>query len=464
MKRLVVVGGGISGTAAAFTARRLAETRGLPLEVRLLEKESEIGGKARSLREEEWLFEAGPVGYLNTEPVVDDLVREAGLESGLLFASEAQKHRFVYARGRVREVEASPIGFATSGLLSVPGLLRAAREPFVPRKSDSSDESVWGFAERRLGREFAARLIHPMVLGIFAGDAKRLSLEAAFPLMASLERDYGSLVRAQIARARARRKGLLPPRRSDLCSFAEGIQTLPRALAASRGLSVATGVTVEAVVRSEGGYRVALAGSSQALDADALVLACEGFGNAKILRGLAPEVSRRLESIPYPPVCVVALGYGPEARDRVPRGFGVLLPRDAGYRALGATWDGYLFDERNASGHLLIRVLFGGTFDPELGAADSEALVATAKREMAALLGLPSEPLFARAKLWERAIPQYELGHLENARKIENEIDELPGLFLAGNAVHGTAFGKSAATGARCGERAVTTLLHARNG
>lgn len=459
MKRLVVIGGGISGTAAASTARERARARGLELDVVLLEKDAEIGGKARSLREEDWLFETGPIGYLNTEPVVDELVRAAGLESDLVSAGDAQSHRFVYSRGRVREVKANPLGFLSSGLVSLPGLLRAAREPWIPGKKDGADESVWSFAARRLGPEFADRLIHPMVLGVFAGDAKRLSLPAAFPLMAELERDHGSLVRAQIARARARKRGELPPRRSTLFSFPEGIQSLPRALAARGGFEVRTGMAVETISQSvSGGFRIAIGDAGESLSADAVIVAAEGYRTAALLTGLVPMVASRLREIPYPPVYVVALGYGPESRRRIPRGFGVLLPRDAGYRALGVTWDGYLFPRRNGEGDLLVRVLFGGSFDPEVARVEPDEIVAIAKREMTSLFALTEQPRFARAKLWDRAIPQYELGHGERVHRIEEELVAFPGLYLAGNALYGTAFGKAAARGVFCAEKAVERL------
>lgn len=458
-KRLVVIGGGISGTAAAATARKRARSHGLDLDVVLLERDAEIGGRARSLREGEWLFETGPIGYLNSEPVVDDLVRDAGLESELVAAGDAQSHRFVHSRGRVREVKATPLGFLTSGLVSVPGLLRAAREPWVPKRSDPADESVWEFAARRVGREFADRLIHPMVLGVFAGDAKRLSLPSAFPIMAELERDHGSLLRAQIARARARKRGELPPRRSTLCSFPEGIQSLPRALAARGGFDVRTATAVDAVSRAaSGGFTIAVAGAGESLSADAVVLAAEGYRSAALLSELTPNVSRLLREIPYPPVYVVALGYGPASRKRIPRGFGVLLPRNAGYRALGVTWDGYLFPRRNGEGDLLVRVLFGGSFDPDVERVEPDEMVAIAKREMGSLFALTEEPLFARARLWDRAIPQYEIGHGERLRRIEEELRAFPDLYLAGSALYGTAFGKAAARGVLCGERAVERL------
>jgi oxygen-dependent protoporphyrinogen oxidase len=459
VKRLVVVGGGISGTAAAFTAIQTARARGFELGVVLLERESEIGGKAESLREGEWLFETGPIGYLNSEPIVDELARDAGLESELVQAGAAQSRRFVFSRGRVREVKAHPIGFLTSGLVSFRGLARAAREPWVPGKTDDSDESVWNFAARRLGSEFADRLIHPMVLGVFAGDAKRLSLPAAFPIMAELERDHGSLVRAQIARARARRRGVLPPRRSTLCSFREGIQSLPRALARRGGFETRVRAEVKEVGRGgDGRWAIAIEGDGEALAADAVILASEGYRTAEILSGNVPLVARALSEIPHPPVSVVALGYGPEARRRIPEGFGVLLPRDVGFRALGATWDGYLFPGRNDERHLLVRVLFGGSFDSEIDRVEEGAIVETAKREMAKLLGLDAPPVFTRARLWPRAIPQYELGHNERLARIEKEMERLPGLYLAGNALYGTAFGKAAARGVFCGKSAVEFL------
>jgi oxygen-dependent protoporphyrinogen oxidase len=208
----------------------------------------------------------------------------------------------------------------------------------------------------------------------------------------------------------------------------------------------------------DGRWAVAIGGDGEALTADAVILASEGYRTAEILSRSATTIARSLSEIPHPAVYVVALGYGPEARRRVPEGFGVLLPRDAGYRALGATWDSYLFPGRSEEPQLLIRVLFGGSFDPEIDRVDEGAIVETAKREMAKLLGLDAPPVFTRARLWPRAIPQYELGHNERLARIEKELEAFPGLYLAGNALYGTAFGKAAARGVCCGRKAVEFL------
>ena len=466
MKRVVVIGGGISGTAAAWTASRKAHELGDGVDVVLLERETEIGGKALSVSEDEWMFETGPLGYLNNEPVVDELVDDVGLRGEALEAGAAQSRRFVYLDGRVRELRSHPLGFLTSGVLSPRALLRAAREPWVPKKTNGGeatedDESVWDFAARRLGRDFADRLIHPMSLGIFAGDSKRLSLSASFPLIAELEREHGSLVRAQIARARRRRRGELPPRRSTLCSFRGGMQSLPRALAARGEFATRTSTAVATLSRERGrGWRVVAEGG-ETIPADALILACEGWQAASILEDVAPELARPLREVSYPPVYVVALGYGPEARAAIPEGFGLLIPRDAGYRSLGVTCDGYLFP-RGSESRLLVRVLLGGTFDPDIATLDPEEVMALAENDVAKLYGLSVAPLYRRARLWSKAIPQYELGHGVKVVKIEAELTRTPGLYLAGNALYGPSFGKAAARGAACGREAIAFLATSR--
>lgn len=455
--RLVVVGGGISGTAAAWTAAKEAAKRGLDVETLLLEKETVLGGKASAIREDGWLFETGPLGYLNNEPIMDELVRGAGLEAELVPASDAASRRFVFLDGRLKEVAIHPLRFLTSGLLSPKALLRAAWEPFVRAKRDGLDESVWDFAARRLGTDVADRFIHPMVLGIFAGDAKKLSLPSAFPIMAELERDHGSLIRAQFARSRARRRGTLPPRRSTLFSFRDGLETLPRRLSERGSFETRTGCGVQTIKRREEGFDVVLDGGSS-IFADSVIVASEGFSAASMLADAVPDVSRVLAKLSYPPVYVVALGYGAEAKTHIPRGFGALIPRGAGFRSLGVTWDGHLFPGRNAEDGLLVRVLLGGTFDPDIANLDEDAAAAIAESEMRRLFALSTAPHFLRARLWRQAIPQYELGHGAGAKLVDETLARTPGLFLAGNALHGTAFGKAAARGVACGERAVDWL------
>lgn len=453
-KRLVVIGGGISGLAAAWAAHGAAE-------VVVLEREAQPGGKALSLAERGFLVEAGPTGYLDNEPELDRLVAAAGLSK--VAADRAAARRFIVRGGRMREVKAHPLKFATSGILGPLGLLRIPLEVLVPGKRGDADESVWDFARRRIGRQGADRLIAPMMLGVFAGDAKKLSLPAALPRMAEIERAHGSLFRGLIALRRAGKKSAGPAGPSGvLTSFAGGLQELPRALAAGGGFEVRCDAPVLGVVpRDGGGYLVEVGGPRPlGLDADAVVFAGEPWAMADVVRAEMPGLARPLDAIACPPVAVVALGFGPAARAHVPKGFGVLIPRGEGYRILGCLWDTFLFPGRSPGDDVLVRAMLGGAVDPAAGALGEEDLVHIVREDLRRLMGLELEPHFRKVVVWPRAIPQYELGHRERVAAVEAALASKPGLFMAGNALHGIAFGKAAVAGLRAGEAAARFLAN----
>jgi oxygen-dependent protoporphyrinogen oxidase len=455
--RIVVVGGGINGLAAAWSAH---EASGGRAEVWLLEAGTQVGGKARTRREDGWLVEEGPTGFLSGEPVLDELVARAGLEP--LPADSGAARRYVVRGGRPREIVPTPPGFARSGLLSPLGLLRLAREPWVPR-GGGEEESVLDFAVRRLGPQAAERLIAPMVLGVFAGDAARISLAAGFPRMAELEREHGSLFRAMfaLARQRGRESGGPAGPRGHLTSFADGMQSLPLALAERAPFPVRTGAAVEALSHdpARGVWRFRVAGASGEHEADEVVLSCDARASARLLRPLAPQVADELDAIPIPPLAVVGLGYdSPRSVAAFPHGFGVLVPRGEGYRSLGVLFDDQLFPGRAPEGRRLVRVMLGGAVDPEAARLPEEELVRTAAGDCARLFGLPDAPSSYELVRWEESIPQYELGHLARVRRIDDAMARLaehrPGLSLAGCHARGVAFGKTAAEGWRVGELA----------
>jgi oxygen-dependent protoporphyrinogen oxidase len=530
VKRLVVVGGGISGLAAAHAAAHRLAASGAraelgPIEIVLLEREERVGGKARTAVEDGFTVEWGPTGFLAPDAAIARLVHVAGLDRDVLPADAAAARRFIVRGGRLREVSAHPLRFARAGILGPVGLLRLLCEPLVPgRRSDqgagttAGDESVWDFARRRIGRQAADRLIAPMVLGVYAGDAKRISLPAAFPRLAALEAEHGSLVRGMLARRRASRRGGSGGSATDggksiggaphpsvedesasrghsragagddgrdsgdptaapagpagsgpagpaghLTSFWSGMETLPAALAAaapSRAIEIRCGARVRRLERGPGGeLRIDLASdASETLVASAVVLACEAWVAADLLDALAPALARELRGIAYPPVAVVALGYAGEDARRVPRGFGALIPRGEGYRALGVLWDSSIYPGRSPPDTALVRLMIGGAVDPEGGTADDATLVGWARADLRRLHGIEAPPVFVHVKRWERAIPQYELGHRERVRAVAAELERQPGLFLAGNALHGIAFGKAAEAGIAAGEAAAEHL------
>jgi len=465
-KRLVVVGGGINGLAAAWRAWETAsEAR---VEVVLLEAAAEVGGKAKTRRADGWIFEEGPTGFLGAEGPIEKLVQRSGLTA--LRADAAAARRFVVRGGKAREIRMAPPQFAMSGILSLGGLLRIAKEPWIPAKQDDADESVWDFAARRLGPQAADRLVAPMVLGVYAGDAKRLSLPAAFPRMAELEREYGGLFKAFFALAQVKSEGA--PKGGPggpggpLLSFADGLQSLPIALAERAPFEVRRGAPLRGLARDaeRGRWMLSVEGADEALAADAVVLSCDVPASANLLDPLAPAAAAELSAISMPGLAVVGLGFSdPVATRRLPVGFGTLIPRGEGYRSLGVLFDTHLFPGRSPEGKLLARLMIGGATDPEAVSLSDGELLGIAIDDLKRLYGLKAAPESYEIARWPAAIPQYELGHLERVSRIERALNQLrahaPGLHLAGCHAKGVAFAKSAAEGWRVGEVAANELM-----
>ncbi len=464
MRRIVVVGGGISGLAAAHAAHDelvAAGARG-SVAVLVLEREPFVGGKAVATRDGDWLVEGGPSAYLDGEPALDRLVAIAGIEP--LRANRDAARRYVVRAGRPRELVPHPLGLVRNGILSPLGVARLACERFLRPRRDGAEESVRSFVRRRCGAEVAARLVGPFVSGVVAGDPARISLDAAFPRLRAMEREHGSLSKALAARRRAQHAGGPVVPAGGLTSFRDGLSALPRALARSERIAVRTGVAVHGVAGYPHNAQYALSlDGGESLRADALIVATEAWSATAVLRTIAPEAALELDAVRGPPVVVVGLGYGREAEARCPRGFGALVPRGEGLRLLGMTWESRIFASRAPDGGLLVRAMFGGATDPDVVGVGADALIATAEREVSVVLGLASPPVYRTIRIWPRAIPQPELGHLARAARVAAALDRASGsiapLFLAGNAFGGVSFSAAAATGSRAGLAAARALL-----
>jgi oxygen-dependent protoporphyrinogen oxidase len=455
-ERLVVIGAGIAGLGAAHAARRPGR------EILVVDAAPDVGGKARTVRDGDWLVEAGPTGFLDKEPLLDELVTAAGLTK--LPADELAARRFLYLNGRLRELKANPVALVTGGILTVGGFARLACEPFVrQRKASEPEESVYDFARRRLGSQAADRLIAPMVLGVFAGDARRLSLPAAFPRMAELESEYGSLVKALIKlKSKGGASGGPSGPSGKLTSFADGLQSLPRALAERGEFEVRTGSQVNDLHPADDGWRMRVDGEE--LAAATVVVAAPTRATAALVRPFAADVADPLEVEESPPVAVVALGYGPSMLATAPRGFGCLVPRTEGIRTLGLLWDTHLFPGRSPDGHLLVRAMLGGSTDAGLDELDDDALIATARADAARILGSDDAPVFSQLTRWSNAIPQMELGHAARQATMTAALDALrarhPGLHLVDEHRTGVSFGLSAAAGVTTGRKLEPRSAH----
>jgi oxygen-dependent protoporphyrinogen oxidase len=433
---VVVVGGGVSGLAIAW---ELLTRPGLLPEgvgVLLLDASPRTGGNIRTERRDGYVCESGPTGFLDDAPKTLDACHRLGLSPRLTRASDAAKRRFVVRGGKLRELPSGPFSFLVSNVLTLRGRLRVLGEPFVPARRSADDESVFAFAERRIGREAALVLVDALVTGIWAGSADSLSLRSALPKLAALEREHGGLVRGMIAK-RGGTGGAAAPR-GRLTSFRDGLDELPAALAAALGTRLRLSSRVTAIERlGQRGFRVSIDGAPS-LDAPAVVLACPSWHAAPLLSGLDAELSSQLAGIPTVPVVVVHLGFPDGDASRLP-GFGFLVPRGESESVLGVLLPSNIFPHRAPEGHALATVMLGGTRDPSAVDATDQTLIDRAASALATFASVRATPRFTRVIRHARAIPQYVLGHADRLSAIDLRLRQLPGLCLAGNSYRGIA-------------------------
>ena len=427
MKHLVIVGGGLAGLSTAFFLRQARPE----LKVTVFEKEPAAGGKVRSHLRGGYTVDWAANGFLPNAPDTLELARALGLE--LREADEVAKHRLLYKNGALQKLPTSPPAFLTSPLLLPSEKLRAAAEPVLGR-AHNGEESVYDFIARHFGRGVADVFAGPFVLGITSGDAKKLSLDALFPRFRALERQHGSLVRGLIAQQRAARKNPDPDKPKRLTSFPGGSGALVRALQERFTGRLETGVTVQQLKPAEGALEITV--SSERLAADAVVLATPSFVSAEFVQPFAPDAAAALRSIPYADVQVFGLGYHridvPSALDS----FGFLVPRGEGVRVLGVLYSSSIFPGQAPDGRVLLRVIAGGTVDPEFAGLSPDEALGAVRRDLRVTMGIVAEPEFVEHVPWPRGIPQYELGHLERVKRAKDALAEYP-VFLTGNAYYG---------------------------
>jgi oxygen-dependent protoporphyrinogen oxidase len=456
--RVAIVGGGIAGLTAAYRIQKLAAERDADVEVHVYEAGGTVGGKIRSRRDDEWLCESGPNGFLDNEPATLRLVDDLGLRDQLLRSSDAARRRFLVRKGQLVEMHMHPIRFLKSPLLSRRAKLRMAMEYFKPARRDGGDESVGDFGRRRLGREFTEVMLDSMVSGIYAGDVDRLSVAAAFPRIVELEQTYGGLFKGMLARQKERRKRLREAKRRGktqtdkagdrpvqagpsgvLHSFTEGMQAPIDALAEALGPQVLHTRSRIAGLRRGRRFELETA-AGERIEADAVIVALPSLHASGLLEELSPEAASALGGVELAGVHVVCLGFPEEQIAADTAAFGVLIPRREKIRTLGSIFSSATFSGRAPEGQVLLTNMIGGRHDPQASDLDDDALVAQVLADLRPVLGLHGEPSYLRVYRWARGIPQYELGHLERVARAERAVAGLPGLHLAGNSVVGVSF------------------------
>ena len=444
MKRILVIGGGIAGLSAAYYASKIPDAR-----VTLLESSERWGGKITTDRVafEGGLFiiEGGPDTFLATKPWGVALCKELGLGDRLHGTNPHKKNTYVLNQNRLLPL---PDGLAMmiptniqailkSRLVSWFSKARMGLDFVLPAKAVNGDESLGKFVSRRLGREAYENLIEPLMSGIYAGDGDQLSLASTFPYLRDLERKYGSLARGALKmRAQSNGKAVQGSRSAFLTpttGLAEIVEKLVERLT-SNHVDLRLDTKALRITNNQFHYQVELE-TGETLESDSVILATPAFVSGTLLASLDPTLASDLQSIPYVSTATVSLAYrlGDVPRDL--DGYGYVIPRRAGRRALACTWTSTKFPHRAPEGYALLRV-FVGRAGQDIPWNERD-LLALAKEELRLTLGITADPLLQRVFMWDKAMPQYNLGHPEILKRIDTALEKHPGLALAGNGYRG---------------------------
>lgn len=428
--RIIIIGGGISGLTMAWWLKKKG------YRVTVYEKSESVGGTMKSIVKEGWLVETGPNSALETTPLFKTLFADLGIENTLMYANSAGNNRYIVRNGKLHSLPMSPGKFLRTKLWSLKGKLRLLQEPLIGRAG--KEETLAEFVERRLGKEFLDYAINPFVAGVFAGAPEKLSVQASFPKLYALEKNYGGLVKGMIMGSRERKKrGEVAKDRAQMFSFKKGMQELPKALERELGDAVVVSADVESITADRPGnkfsVRVSRNGESRIEEADAVVLAVPSESASRFIAPFDASLSDTLRAIYYPPVVELFLGYRSSDVRIALDGFGFLIPEKEKRKILGAIWTSTLFEGRAPEGCSAFTVFVGGSRQPEMTLHSDAELLDIVQGELASLMNITGVPLFTHIVRWNKAIPQYHLGHLAIVGRIEQFEKSQPGFFISGN-------------------------------
>ena len=459
-RQVVVIGGGITGLAAAH---RLVELDS-ELRVVLLEANERLGGSLYTVSRDGFLIEYGADSFITNVPWAHDLCRRLGYEDQLLETNPTHRGAYVVRSGRLERL---PEGFqmmaprrwwpiVTTRVLSPRGKLRLAWERFVPARHDDCEESLAQFATRRLGREAFVRLVEPLVGGIYTGDADKLGAESTLPQFVQMERQAGSLTKA-LSRQRGADTTSSGARYSLFVAPRHGMRDLVQVISEKlpEGTIRLNSQVTNVRIRKDGRWDVTLAKSTTSLRCEGIIITTPAFQTSTILADSFPELHVELSKFEYASSVVVALGCKRDEITHPLDAFGMVIPKTENRHILAASFASVKFAHRAPKNHVLIRVFLGGALRPELANWDEKDLLQLAIDELRELIGFHGQPVLCDVQRWHRSMPQYHLGHMKRVACVESLATAQPRLELAGNTFHGVGVPHCVHSGEQAADRLV---------
>lgn len=470
-KRIIIIGGGITGLSAAYRLFELGSEQNLALDVTLIEARDRLGGVIHTIKQDGFLIDSGPDNFITAKPWALALTRRLGLESELLTTNASYRRAMVVRRGKLLPI---PEGFLlmaptrfvpmiATPLFSLPGKLRMAMDIFIPARKTNNDESLASFVTRRFGREALDRAVQPLISGIYTADPANLSLRATMPRFLDLESKYGSVIKGMRMEGKRQKAKGSGARYGMFVTFRHGLQTLIHSLkdrlnhVCFRLNTHVVRVEKRATDSAASSWRVELKDGTS-IEADGVIITGPSKHAARLLTGVDEKLAEQLSTVQYASSAVIHLAYRREQVAHPMDAFGCVVPITERRNIIAASFSSVKYEGRAPAGHVLLRAFMGGALYPEMLQRNDEELIAAARRDLDDLLGITTPPLFALVHRWPDSMAQYHVGHLDRVAAIRKQLSRHKGLELGGNGFEGVGVPDCVCAGERAAEELLAGL------
>lgn len=444
-QKVVIVGGGITGLAAAYYLQKHAREHQLPLEVKLIEASHRLGGKIQTYVKDGYVIERGPDSFLERKQSAARLAKEVGLGDKLV--NNGTGKSYVLVKGRLHSMPGGSImgipteiaPFITTGLFSWPGKFRAAADFFMPKSPAGKDQTLGEFFRRRLGDEVVENLIEPLLSGIYAGDIDNLSLMSTFPQFYQVEQKYGSLILGMKKATPPKKpaRGETDKKKGMFLSFSTGLQSFVDAIESKLEVgSVLKGTRVDSIIKDEDAYAINLT-SGETLYADSVLVSSQ-HGAAVQMFSQYDHIFEGFKNMPSTSVATVAMAFPKEAIKKDIDGTGFVVSRNSDYTITACTWTHKKWLHSAPEGKALLRCYVGRAGDEAVVDLPDDEINKIVLDDLRKTMNITAEPEFSIITRWNNAMPQYTVGHKQRIEKLKKDLeDELPGIFVAGGSYEG---------------------------
>nr|WP_180955565.1 MULTISPECIES: protoporphyrinogen oxidase [Bacillus] len=441
-KRVAVIGGGITGLAAAYYLQKQAREQNMAVDVNLIEASHRLGGKIQTVVRDGYVIEKGPDSFLGRKQSASRLAKEVGMADQLINNSAGKSYVLVKERlhpmpgGSIMGIPTEVAPFVTTGLFSIPGKIRAAADFFLPRSNPSEDQSLGQFFRRRLGDEVVENLIEPLLSGIYAGDIDRLSLMSTFPQFYEVEQKYRSLILGMKKATPARPKNPSQKGNGLFLTFSSGLQSFVDAIESKlEPRSVLKGMRVEQIIQKSGGYEIEL-NNGEIILADSIISAVPHQAVPMLFPG--NDLFSELKEMPSTSVATVAMAFPKEAIKKDIEGTGFVVSRNSDYTITACTWTHKKWPHSTPDGKVLLRCYVGRAGDEAVVGLSDDEIIKIVLEDLNKTMDITAEPEFSIISRWNNSMPQYTVGHKQMVEKIKEQMpSEYPGIFLAGSSFEG---------------------------